>query len=481
MKLSYTYAFLILLSIPLLTNSKELKSFVQILKKYTTSDIVSLISECKTKNYKIIDPDDYLKKEDEEALEKQLKEIYAGHNVVTIIVVVRNLDLTDNNQKKIDISNYTEIVLDEIYSKKIVKKESSIVLALVSIEGKIMTMKAYGQVGYTITQQDCYNILNIINNYYSYGEYSYGTVELSKLIKYYLVNTSFFSRNKRFFIMLIILFSSFVFCYILAIVAQKIREKRNLRLTMTDEQKLIKIRDFLKRCKADKEILSDNCIICLEPFDNCKSLNHSSIKEPNNENNENNKDINNNREGLILEENEDKKQVHKKKSYIVEFNNTKEVLLKIKFNNQKEIPKKVIEQEEIKKEEIKQEEILPQENNENSSKKSNGKEKSDSDSEDEEKSEKEEKREEEPEDKEDNNSEPKLVKNPNKVEESEEKDSEKEQEKDQKKTKSYNSGTWPELFVNNLSYKTTDESLKKYFSKYGEVESTKIVLYVHLM
>ena len=318
MKLSYTYAFLILLSIPLLTNSKELKSFVQILKKYTTSDIVSLISECKTKNYKIIDPDDYLKKEDEEALEKQLKEIYAGHNVVTIIVVVRNLDLTDNNQKKIDISNYTEIVLDEIYSKKIVKKESSIVLALVSIEGKIMTMKAYGQVGYTITQQDCYNILNIINNYYSYGEYSYGTVELSKLIKYYLVNTSFFSRNKRFFIMLIILFSSFVFCYILAIVAQKIREKRNLRLTMTDEQKLIKIRDFLKRCKADKEILSDNCIICLEPFDNCKSLNQSSMKEPNNENNENNKDINNNREGLILEENEDKKD---KESISIEMQN----------------------------------------------------------------------------------------------------------------------------------------------------------------
>ena len=318
MKLSYTYAFLILLSIPLLTNSKELKSFVQILKKYTTSDIVSLISECKTKNYKIIDPDDYLKKEDEEALEKQLKEIYAGHNVVTIIVVVRNLDLTDKNQKKIDISNYTEIVLDEIYSKKIVKKESSVVLALVSIEGKIMTMKAYGQVGYTITQQDCYNILNIINNYYSYGEYSYGTVELSKLIKYYLVNTSFFSRNKRFFIMLIILFSSFVFCYILAIVAQKIREKRNLRLTMTDEQKLIKIRDFLKRCKADKEILSDNCIICLEPFDNCKSLNHSSMKEPNNENNENNKDINNNREGLILEENEDKKD---KESISIEMQN----------------------------------------------------------------------------------------------------------------------------------------------------------------
>ena len=298
--------FITLFILPNLSFSKNpFLSFVKILKKYTTSDIVSLITDCKTKHYKIIDPDDYLKKDDEIDLEKQLKEIYTSHNVITIIVMARNIDLTDKEGNKIEISNYTEVIFNEIYKRNIVKNDSSVVLAVVSIEGKIMTMKAKGSVSFTITQQDCYNILNIINNYYSYGEYSYGTVELGKLINYYLVNTSFFSRNKRFFVMILVLILSFIFCYILALIAQRIRERRNLRLTMSDEEKLIKIRDFLKKCKSDKKILSDNCIICLEPFDNCTSINHSLVAEPNN-NIENNKDNNNANENLIEEEKKDK-------------------------------------------------------------------------------------------------------------------------------------------------------------------------------
>ena len=295
--------FILLLFLPNLSISKTpLVSFVKILKKYTTSDIISLITESKTKNYKIIDPDEYLKKEDIIALEKQLKEIYTAHNVMTIIVIARNIDLTNKKGEKIDISNYTEIIFDEIYEKNLVKKDASIVLAIVSIEGKIMTMRARGTVSLTITQQDCYNILNIINNYYSYGEYSYGTVELGKLINYYLVNTSFFSRNKRFFLMILILILSFIFCYILALIAQRIREKRNLRLTMSDEEKLLKIREFLKKCKADKKILSDNCIICLEPFDNCTSVNHSLMAEDNKSNKKNQ----NKKDNLIDNENKDK-------------------------------------------------------------------------------------------------------------------------------------------------------------------------------
>ena len=277
-----------LISISLI-QTKEPKSNYQILKgkEYTTNEIINFIKNSETKNYKIIDPDDYLKKEDEIKLEKQLKEIYKNHKVVPIIVVIRKLYMKDESGKNLDISNFTQIVVDEIYNKKIVKKTTPIVVAIISIEGKIMTMKAEGSVSFTITQQDCYNILNIINNYYSYGEYSYGTVELGKLINYYLDNTSYFARNKRFFIMIVLLIFSFCFCYLLAIIAQKIRDKRNMRLTMSDEDKLLKIRDFFKKTKVNKKIITDSCIICLEPFENCTSINHSLIHEENNINDNN--------------------------------------------------------------------------------------------------------------------------------------------------------------------------------------------------
>ena len=163
---------------------------------------------------------------------------------------------------------------------------------------------------------------------------------------------------------------------------------------------------------------------------------------------------------------------------------------KSESNEEENIDKKIINEEDEKEESEQKEE------EEKNNKKKNKTKKEESDDEDDSSSEKEDevkpksknkikqkeeksesdsdKSEKEPKEEQEENSEPKLVKNPNKEnEDSEQK--EQEQEKVDKKSKSYNSGTWPELFVNNLSYKTTDESLKKYFSKYGEVESTKIV------
>ena len=251
------------------------QNFSSISNPYKIEDVISLIKSCKTKEYKIIDPKNYILDEDQKKLEKELKDIYTKHKVVSFFIMLDYIYLTDNNGNNIEISNYTNLLIEELYYQNLVDIETPIVVAVISIKDKKMTMKVEGRVSHIVTEQDCYNILNIINNYYAYREYSYGSIELGKLINYYLSNTGFWARNKKFFYMIFLLIFCFCFCYVLSIIAQKIKERRNLRLTMSDEEKLIKIKDFLKKAKANRKILSDNCIICLEPFDNCVSIYHT--------------------------------------------------------------------------------------------------------------------------------------------------------------------------------------------------------------
>ena len=257
-------------------------SFSSISNPYKIEDVIQLIKSCKTKEYKIIDPKNYITEEDQKKLEKELKDIYDKHKVVSFFIMLDYIDLKDNKGNSIEISNYTNLLIEELYFQNIVGIDTPIVVAVISIKDKKMTMRVEGRVSHTVTEQDCYNILNIINNYYAYGEYSYGSVELGKLLNYYISNTGFWARNKKFFYMIFLLIFCFCFCYLCSIVAQKIKERRNLRLTMSDEEKLIKIKEFLKKAKANRKILSDNCIICLEPFDNCVSIFHTISQQENN-------------------------------------------------------------------------------------------------------------------------------------------------------------------------------------------------------
>ena len=257
-------------------------SFSSISNPYKIEDVIQLIKSCKTKEYKIIDPKNYITEEDQKKLEKELKEIYNKHKVVSFFIMLDYIDLKDNKGNSIEISNYTNLLIEELYYQNIVGIDTPIVVAVISIKDKKMTMRVEGRVSHIVTEQDCYNILNIINNYYAYGEYSYGSVELGKLLNYYISNTGFWARNKKFFYMIFLLIFCFCFCYLCSIVAQKIKERRNLRLTMSDEEKLIKIKEFLKKAKANRKILSDNCIICLEPFDNCVSIFHTISQQENN-------------------------------------------------------------------------------------------------------------------------------------------------------------------------------------------------------
>ena len=276
--------FLFLLIFTMIINKEP---HTKLSKTYKVSDIIQLIKYDNSIGYKIIDPDDFIKKNDQKKLVKQLKEVYKDHKVNTFIVVIRNAYLKGDNGQDIDLSIFTQMIIDEIYDQKVINQKASAIVAVFSIDEKTMSMKTKGGVSQTITQQDCYNILSIINNYFSYGEYSYGTVELGNIIKYYLVNTGFFSRNKRFFYMILLLIGCFIFCYILAFIAQKIKERRLMRLTMSDEEKLLKIREFLKKTKVNRKILTDSCIICLDSFDNCISIAHTISNESKNKKKDN--------------------------------------------------------------------------------------------------------------------------------------------------------------------------------------------------
>ena len=279
MKLLFLYT-LILLSFKILCkNPIEAPST----DPYQISDIISLIKSSKTKEYKIIDPKNYILDDDQKKLENELKDIYTKHKVVSFIIMLDYIDLNDNKGNNMEISTYIDLLIEELYYQGIINIDTPIIVAVISIKDKKMTMKVEGKISHVVTEQDCYNILNIVNNYYAYGEYSYGSIELGKLINYYLLNTGFWARNKKFFYMIFLLIFCFCFCYFLSVVAQKIKERRNLRLTMNDEEKLIKIKEFLKKAKANRKILSDNCIICLEPFDNCVSIFHTISQDKNNE------------------------------------------------------------------------------------------------------------------------------------------------------------------------------------------------------
>ena len=279
MKLLFLYT-LILLSFKILCkNPIEAPST----DPYQISDIISLIKSSKTKEYKIIDPKNYILDDDQKKLENELKDIYTKHKVVSFIIMLDYIDLNDNKGNNMEISTYIDLLIEELYYQGIINIDTPIIVAVISIKDKKMTMKVEGKISHVVTEQDCYNILNIVNNYYAYGEYSYGSIELGKLINYYLSNTGFWARNKKFFYMIFLLIFCFCFCYFLSVVAQKIKERRNLRLTMNDEEKLIKIKEFLKKARANRKILSDNCIICLEPFDNCVSIFHTISQDKNNE------------------------------------------------------------------------------------------------------------------------------------------------------------------------------------------------------
>ena len=104
--------FLFLLIFTMIINKEP---HTKLSKTYKVSDIIQLIKYDNSIGYKIIDPDDFIKKNDQKKLVKQLKEVYKDHKVNTFIVVIRNAYLKDDKGQDIDLSNFTQMIINEMY------------------------------------------------------------------------------------------------------------------------------------------------------------------------------------------------------------------------------------------------------------------------------------------------------------------------------------------------------------------------------
>ena len=111
------FLLLIIFLFFVIIKTKETKESNSSNKEYKVSDVISLIKSSNQKGYKIIDPDDYIKYEDEKLLSKTLKVIYEKHNLVTFIIVFHRAYLKDENNNDIDLSYYTKLLIILIFLK----------------------------------------------------------------------------------------------------------------------------------------------------------------------------------------------------------------------------------------------------------------------------------------------------------------------------------------------------------------------------
>ena len=134
------FSFKIICVFPGLDKLKDTKDIVP----YKISDVVSLIRSCKTKEYKLIDPKDYILEKDQAELEKELKDIYKKHKVVSLVIMLDYIDLRDNYGNTLEI-------IEELYVQNIISIETPIIVAVISIKDKKMTMKVEGRISQIIT------------------------------------------------------------------------------------------------------------------------------------------------------------------------------------------------------------------------------------------------------------------------------------------------------------------------------------------
>ena len=220
-------------------------------------------------NYFIFDSNNYINNSNK--YNENLKDIYNKYNVSIIIFLINKLDFNENNT---DIFSFLKDIENNLINYNIYTKKSKLFLFLISFDDKLMSLKSSDTLKNLFSDNDKYSILQEVNYYLTTKENDKAIKLFINKILFYLKNTNYFSRHKSFFIYPLTLFTILM---ILILINYCIKRRNKLQLTMNDEEKLNKIREFLQKSNSDKNIITDNCIICLN------SLNVENNLDPNDE------------------------------------------------------------------------------------------------------------------------------------------------------------------------------------------------------
>ena len=205
-----------------------------------------LINKTINPNYFIIDPNKYLSivgSEKMNKIEETQKEVFEETKIPNYVIFISNLNES--------IENFTFIISQKLKNKFPEVNISNSIVSVFSIFDRKMRIRTGSKLKYKLKDSTVYDILIRRRKELGKRNYDKVTIDLLNDIISYNSNRVFkFFFGIFLFFLLFLLFGVFYSIYL--------TNKEN-----NEVKKLNKIKDFLKKVKTNKKIISENCVICL--------------------------------------------------------------------------------------------------------------------------------------------------------------------------------------------------------------------------
>jgi len=237
------------------------------------------------KNYFIFDEENYtnldLKGSEMQSLYEKQKEFYSNYSTANYIFVIKNL-----NEKQESIEDATYNLCRYLYNEYGVSMEKSVV-ALFSIETKRVRIRTGEKTKEEITDGECEEIINDLGPLLREKKYFEVWITLIEKFDYFINESSSMSVIGYivlgfFYLILIIIWvlmvvyvfvgGFYMIKFLIQCIKECIKENKKKKNSLPNNDELKKIVRFLKNQKSNKKIFTDNCIICLENFENKNTI-----------------------------------------------------------------------------------------------------------------------------------------------------------------------------------------------------------------